>query len=692
MTDATTDKTAATPPGPRPQAPTLRPDAIPDALKTLGHWVLWGYDLRNAKWTKPPRAVSSGRAVSIHSPDARGDWDAALAGLTERRGACDGIGLVLAPDTGLWALDADRCVHPVTGVIDPDVTGFLDACRAAGTQVYAEFSPSRLGVRVLFRVTGPGLSYGASDYDAGEVLAVLKGGPRGGSGGAGGAGAGGDAHARDLYGPTGDRYVTLTGHALDGYAGAEPGAIPADMLRQWRDTWRGVCAGAPPGPDQEPSGGGAGPGAGAKNSQPPRAPGPPADPARLPELSQSGLIRAGLTAAKADALLTPLPPGNRSETYFGVCSSLSLSCGLTPSEILWVLENAPGSAAYLSEKAAPRDWAWRYLVWPAVGDSESAPGRLAAGEFGVVTDSGATAPVRHVWHGVIGLTATERTGPIPSHPELIDGMIPLSAGGLVSGGGMGKTTLTLYEAIHITLGWPLYGRAVSSPGRVLFVTGEDSRADMIGTLRRLCDGMFLGPAEQAQVFDSVGIEDVSTRTVRMVAARAGSGRGGQITRTAAAEELCRVYAGAGVTLVNLDNLALLGPGEEHGNDGAAEMMRSMRHLSTELGCAVQVIHHTGQQVARESLMDQYVGRGGSAFADNGRYLRQVVRLRPERVFRVEGVEWEVPPQVLDSDLEAGNGLMVLHHKHTYRPRIVTPLILRRRNFQFSWYFASKHTP
>src|SRR5438876_311945 len=55
-------------------------------------------------------------------------------------------------------------------------------------------------------------------------------------------------------------------------------------------------------------------------------------------------------------------------------------------------------------------------------------------------------------------------------PFVVAGMFPESeAGSLVSPGGLIKSTISLYESVHIILGRDLYGQRVDKPGAVLAV-------------------------------------------------------------------------------------------------------------------------------------------------------------------------------------------------------------------------------
>jgi hypothetical protein len=72
-------------------------------------------------------------------------------------------------------------------------------------------------------------------------------------------------------------------------------------------------------------------------------------------------------------------------------------------------------------------------------------------------------------------------------------------------GGTGKTTMALYEAIHILLGRPLYGLDIVNPGWSLFITAEDSRPRLIAILRQIANSMSLSPDELEKVRRGVSI-------------------------------------------------------------------------------------------------------------------------------------------------------------------------------------------
>jgi hypothetical protein len=224
--------------------------------------------------------------------------------------------------------------------------------------------------------------------------------------------------------------------------------------------------------------------------------------------------------------------------------------------------------------------------------------------------------------------------------------------------------------------------AVLRPGAVLYVSGEDRRETIVRRLQCIVGerGMDLTRAEQEHVFECFRVEDVSGQPVRLVADTFGV-----VSATGAVEQLIDAYRNAGVVVAVFDPLSLLGAGERSGNDGAAEMMRTARHISSELSCCCILVHHESKAGAREGIADQYAGRGGAAFADNSRGLLQLVSASALKV-DYAGQKWSAPPHWTQDGVEAGNVLVLYLHKLTAAQRDRRPIFVRRN----SWSYEAVH--
>lgn len=234
---------------------------------------------------------------------------------------------------------------------------------------------------------------------------------------------------------------------------------------------------------------------------------------------------------------------------------------------------------------------------------------------------------------------------------IIEKLLYADVGSLVAPGGTGKTTLILHIAIHIVLGIPLFGLQIFKPGPVLIITAEDSREILVARLRALADAMRLNEAERTKVMQGVLLSDVSGQGFRVTEIR------DQIVRPAA-EEVEALIQGCRAlrpVLVVIDPAVSFGVGESRVNDAEQGLIEAARRLKRMIGCCVLYVHHSGKQNARDKVVDQYAGRGGSAFADGSRMVLVLQNVSPD--------EWGA---ATGKDLEEGEtGLTLARPKISY---------------------------
>lgn len=266
------------------------------------------------------------------------------------------------------------------------------------------------------------------------------------------------------------------------------------------------------------------------------------------------------------------------------------------------------------------------------------------------------------------ITQGEWTSAKLTAPTLVERYLYADLALLVAAGGTGKTTLALWEAVHIALGRPLYGRKVHQ-GRVLFLTGEDSRERLTARLREVCKSMGLQEEDVAQVREYVRISDVTGRQFKFAANVSGD-----ITLTPNVDRLAEALREDPPALIVIDPYVSFGPGEASVNDGAQGMVLAARRLTRALGSCVRFIHHVGQDAARSALKDQYTGRGGTALPDGS---RMVAVLSP-----VE--DHEIAPASLRPLLKDGGQLLELcMPKLSYCPS-QAPILIARNQWKIAW--------
>jgi hypothetical protein len=160
------------------------PEGIPAGLRAKPRWVTWRYVFRDGNWTKPPYEAKSGRPAPSTDRTTWTTFEQALAAY--RAGGWDGVGFVPTPEDGLAGIDLDHIRDRETGALSPRA-----AMIASRMDTYAEASPSGTGARIF--------AYGRKpDRDRSKN---------------------GDVEIYDgltAGGKPGGRYLTVTGHRLEG--------------------------------------------------------------------------------------------------------------------------------------------------------------------------------------------------------------------------------------------------------------------------------------------------------------------------------------------------------------------------------------------------------------------------------------------------------------------------------------------
>ncbi len=257
-------------------------------------------------------------------------------------------------------------------------------------------------------------------------------------------------------------------------------------------------------------------------------------------------------------------------------------------------------------------------------------------------------------------------------PEfIVEGLLPCDIGASIGAGGASKSTLVLWEALHVIMGWKLYGREVLRPGKALLVSSEDNVRRIRFRLRMLCEQIRdLSENAKRHIADSLLVEDLTGKGVRLVAVDPD----GNLAQTSAVEQLIDAYSGTNLSIINLDPFVYFGPGERFVNDAESAMAQAAQRICNALNCAVRYVHHTGKANAREVRTDQYSARGGSALPDGMRFVQVLTR-------------HEKPPETLPAQLTAedvAHGRVLSLHvpKLTDAAPIVEPIWIKRTGWRF----------
>lgn len=198
---------------------------------------------------------------------------------------------------------------------------------------------------------------------------------------------------------------------------------------------------------------------------------------------------------------------------------------------------------------------------------------------------------RHqMWLDTLMESRLERVNRMAAQPWVITDIVP--AGGVVSlvgGSGVGKSFVAVDIACSIASGAQWHGYDVEHAGSVVYVAAEGGGG---------IDKRVLAWAQ------AHGMDDVPNLHMLLDAPIIDDQKDAALVAETLAELSRRIQSP--VRMVILDTLNRVMQGEENSATAMAALMRGVEMIRQRLGCAVQIIHHTGHG-------EQQRARGSSAF-------------------------------------------------------------------------------
>jgi putative DNA primase/helicase len=125
----------------------VRPENIPEVLRSYDHWVLWRAVRSGKRWTKVLYEATN-PACKANVRDSR-TWSPFEECLLryESESSCHGVGFVFGSGDTLAGVDLDECRDRESGALQPWAEQRLETARALGA--YCELSPSGTGVHLI---------------------------------------------------------------------------------------------------------------------------------------------------------------------------------------------------------------------------------------------------------------------------------------------------------------------------------------------------------------------------------------------------------------------------------------------------------------------------------------------------------------------------------------------------------------
>lgn len=278
---------------------------------------------------------------------------------------------------------------------------------------------------------------------------------------------------------------------------------------------------------------------------------------------------------------------------------------------------------------------------------------------------------------LIPITADELSRASLSPRVIVPNLLYADVRTRIAPGGVGKTTLAIFEAVRLALARSVWGRVPEGEVRTCIVSREDGRGILVARLREIMTTMALTDNERKKVLKNVMIVDLSSEPFRLSRIEKDMVSPDLL----ALERLTEALEPWQPDWLIFDPLVSFGVGEARVNDAEQGLVEAFRILRNRLDCCVEGIHHSGKANAREGTIDQYSGRGGSALSDGS---RMVTVIQP-----LESSEWI---KQTGTQLEPGEtGLVMALPKLSYaKPQ--KPIYIRRYGWQFTREDANRASP
>ena len=182
--------------------------------------------------------------------------------------------------------------------------------------------------------------------------------------------------------------------------------------------------------------------------------------------------------------------------------------------------------------------------------------------------------------------------------------------------GVGKSTITIEEAVSLASGRDFLGFGINGPRKVAVINNEETRDELERRIEATCvrfDVPFSSIAQTLYLHSGIDADKF------IVAHR---GEHDAVIIAPRARELAAFLADTGIDLLVIDPFVQVHRVSENQNEEIEQVMIALRDISVQANCALHLVHHTRKPPAGSSHQagDIYAVRGGGAIVGDAHFV------------------------------------------------------------------------
>ena len=182
--------------------------------------------------------------------------------------------------------------------------------------------------------------------------------------------------------------------------------------------------------------------------------------------------------------------------------------------------------------------------------------------------------------------------------------------------GVGKSTLTIEEAVSLASGKDFLGFGIDRPRRVAVINNEETRDELERRIEATCvrfEVPFPSIAETLYLHSGVDAE-------KFIVARRGPNE--SVVVQVRAHQLAKFLRDAEIDLLVIDPFVQVHTVSENVNEEIEQVMMALRDISVRANCALHLVHHTRKPPAGTSHQagDIFAVRGGGAIVGDAHFV------------------------------------------------------------------------